>query len=134
MIEKSMNARSLKNVLIGVAVWSISLALLSLSASLIAAGIVINEKQLNFIGSAVTFFSSLTAGVSLRGKEVKIIYCIMLSSLITVIALSVGFLLDSSKIETGGILSVASFTFSGTLCGYILKVQKKKRDSIKLSS
>jgi len=132
--NKSMNIGVFKNLMRASAVWAVSFTVFSALAALIVSVISINEKSVSFISSAIVFISSAMVGTSLRRSNEKISYCIIFCFMIITFLLSAGFLVDSSRIETGGILSVSSFTLAGALSGYVLKTRNKKRSRIKLSS
>ena len=130
--EKSINVKAVKNVLRAVIIWFAVILLLTVMAALFTGKINVNEKSMAYISSALTFISSAVAGNILRRNTEKVTYCIIMSFLLIAVALSAGFLIDSSKIDSGGVLSVASFTLCGTLTGYIVTISKKKRSKIKL--
>ena len=134
MPEKRLNGSFLKNTLRGVGVWFAVLLILTVITSLFVGRTGINEKLLIYISSALTFISSAAAGNTLRRRKEKMLCCLILSLFLIILALTLGFLLDSSRLESGGILSVVSFTLCGTLCGYVFEIPKKKRSRIKLSS
>lgn len=129
---KALSGRSLKNVGRAVVVWSLSIVIFTLLASIIVSSIKINEKTLNGISSLITFMSSAAAGISLRKSRESKRYCFLLCLLIIIAALSVGLLLDGSRLEPGGVLSVSSFTICGTMSGYVIKTRGRKRSRIKI--
>ena len=134
MPEKRRNESFLKNMLRGAGIWFAVLLILTVIISLFIGRTGIKEKSLIYISSALTFISSAAAGNSLRRRKEKMLCCLILSLFLIILSLTGGFLLDSSRLESGGVLSVASFTLCGTLCGYVLEIPKKKRSRIKLSS
>lgn len=132
MSEKGLNSRSLKNVLKGGAVWFTVLLMLTVITSAFVGKTNINEKAFVYVCSALIFISSAAAGNTLNRRKEKIIYCLILSVFLIIVALSLGFLLDGSRLEIGGILNVVSFTLCGTLTGYVLQAPKKRRSRIKI--
>ena len=132
MPEKKSGFKHMKNVLRGAAVWLAALLLLTVLTALLTEKFRVTERTTVYLSSALTFLSSAAAGNMLRRNDEKITFCILLSFVLIVLALSVGFLWDSSRIDPGGILSVASFTLCGALTGYVLNMPKKKRSKIKI--
>lgn len=132
MSERNLNSTSMKSVLRGGVVCFASLLILSLLASVIVGRTDIREKSMVYVSSALTFVSSAIAGCTLRRRKEKMVFCLILSLFLIIIALSLGFLLDSTRLELGGILSVASFTICGVLSGYVLEAPRIKRSRVKI--
>ena len=132
MSEKGFKGMSCKNLLRGTAVWFAALLLLTAAFAVIVGRTDIREQTVVYISSAVTFISAAAAGAVLRGRKEKMVCCLILSIFLIILALSLGFLLDSSRLESGGVLSVVSFSLCGALCGYVPELPKKKRSKIKL--
>ena len=132
MSEKGFKSRSIKNILKGSAVWFIALLILTVIVSVFVRKIDINEKTIVYISSALTFLSTAAAGFTLRSSKENMLCCLFLSIFLIIIALSFGFLMDSSRLETGGILSVVSFTLCGTMSGFVIDKPRKKGARIKI--
>lgn len=132
MHKKGLDTVSLKITFRGIVVWFSLLILLTVLISAFAGKMNISEKHTAYISSALTFVSSAAAGYTVHRGKTKFLYSLILSIMLIVIALLLGFIISSGNLCSGGILSVVSFTLCGVFAGSIINPPKKKKGKIKL--
>ena len=113
-------------------------ALLFLSAAVIAKA-ELGNAFVGYASSFISFFAAVAAGAAAgRVCQAGILYSSLVSAAVIVtVLLTTGFLINGAELESAGIISVASFTFSGCLAGGIVfsgnKQKKQKRQHKKLT-
>ena len=118
-----------RTILSALAAWAISALILLCIASLILSKISLGEGAMGYVSSALSFLSAVFAGAALgRAKSGGIIYPALLTAAVLVTALlTIGFIVEGADLQSSGVLSVVSFTFSGCLLGAVLSGGKKTR-------
>lgn len=113
-----------RTILSALAAWAISALVLLCIASLVLSKISLGEGS-----SALSFLSAVFAGAALgRAKSGGIIYPALLTAAVLVTALlTIGFIVEGADLQSSGVLSVVSFTFSGCLLGAVLSGGKKSK-------
>lgn len=128
-MNKAIEFPDVRFVLNAVVTWCISVLLLVVIASLIATLSGISLNAVAYISSALSFISALVAGMRAmreRGKG-AIITGAVVGVTITILALTLGFIIDAAKIQADGILSVVTFTIAGAVTGSVFCPQKKRK-------
>ena len=128
-MNKAIEFPDVRFVLNAVVTWCISALLLVVIASLIATLSGISLNAVAYISSALSFISALVAGMRAmreRGKG-AIITGAVVGVTITILALTLGFIIDAAKIQADGILSVVTFTIAGAVTGSVFCPQKKRK-------
>ena len=111
--------------------WLISSTILLVIGAIILKESYANERVMAYVSSSISFLSAMTAGSVAKQKgRAGGFYIAMLTATFLVVALlTIGFLIDGSRIEPSSVMSVISFTFSGCLVGTIFnhKSENKKK-------
>lgn len=118
-----------RTILSALAAWAISALILLCIASLILSKISLGEGAMGYVSSALSFLSAVFAGAAQgRAKSGGIIYPALLTAAVLVTALlTIGFIVEGADLQSSGVLSVVSFTFSGCLLGAVLSGGKKSK-------
>lgn len=118
-----------KTILSALAAWALSALVLLCIASLILSKLSLGERAIGYVSSALSFFTAAFAGMELgREKAGAVIYPAMLTAAVLVTALlTIGFIVEGSDLQSSGVLSVVSFTFTGCLFGAVLAGGKKSK-------
>lgn len=128
-MNKAIEFPDVRFVLNAVVAWCVSALLLVVIASLIATLSGISLNAVAYISSALSFISAFVAGMRAmreRGKG-AIITGAVVGVTITILALTLGFIIDAAKIQADGILSVVTFTIAGAVTGSVFCPQKKRK-------
>lgn len=128
-MNKVIEFPDVRFVLNAVVAWCVSALLLVVIASLITTASGISLNAVAYISSALSFISAFVAGMRAmreRGKG-AIITGAVVGVTITILALTLGFIIDAAKIQADGILSVVTFTIAGAVTGSVLCPQKKRK-------
>lgn len=128
-MNKTIELPDVRFVLNAVVVWCVLALLLVAAASLVATVSDISLNTIAYISSALSFISALVAGMRAmreRGKG-AIITGAVVGVTITLLALTLGFIIDAAKIQADGILSVVTFTITGAIAGSVFCPQKKRK-------
>ena len=128
----------LRFLLKGLAAWAVAALLSLLIASAIVSKTSMGVGPMGYISSALSFLSAFFAGAfaaKARGRG-GLYAGALTAAVLCVLLLTVGFLIEGQAMEASGILSVATFSFSGSLAGSVFlggsKRTKKTRFSPKL--
>ena len=118
-----------KTILSALAAWALSALVLLCIASLVLSKLSLGERAIGYVSSALSFLTAAFAGMELgRGKAGAVIYPAMLTAAVLVTALlTIGFIVEGSDLQSSGVLSVVSFTFTGCLFGAVLAGGKKPK-------
>lgn len=131
--NKNIPVRSVAFILRALLAWIISAAVLLPIASLIVQKSNISAASLGYISSALSFSCAFFSGVSAsRGEGSGTVYKGLISAaVITVILLTIGFLVEGNELKASAVLSLVSFSFSGCLLGSVMfpgcKTGKRKK-------
>ena len=109
--------------------WLISAPALLFLGAVIINSVDAGNDTLAYVSAAVSFLSAFTAGL-FAGRSAKTgrLYAGLLSAaVITLLLLTVGFLVKGSELSPDGILSVVSFTFAGIAAGCAAAPKKMKK-------
>ena len=130
MIEKG----SLHMILRVLGAWLFSAAVLTILASFILWRAGLSDHAYGYISSAISFLSAVVAGgTAIKGREqTGALSALIAACALTILLLTVGFLVSKENLSSDGIMSLVSFTFAGILLGYVVfpkgkKITNKKR-------
>lgn len=128
-MNKGLTMPDVRGVLTGCAAWGLCALILSLSAALLMTLADIPEGAVGYICSSLSFASALFAGMrAMRGRERgALVLGLAVGTAVTIIALTLGFLISENALDADGVLSVVTFTLSGALAGAMLSPKGKKR-------
>ena len=106
--------------------WGLSAIVGLLVASLLVQRAGIGMGGVGYVSSAVSFITALFAGAAAihSRKQGGLYVGLLTAAAITTILLTIGFLIDGSELESSGVLSVVTFTFSGCLVGSVFLGRK----------
>lgn len=109
-------------LLSAIVVWVLSAFVLLPVAAIILNETAAGEQSIGYVSSAVSFLSAAAAGWAAAGKRKKgSLYTALLTAVVIITALlTVGFLIDGTKLEPSAVMSVISFTFAGCMVGAVL--------------
>lgn len=129
LMNKGLTMPDVRSVLTGCAAWGLCSLMLSLSAALLMTLVDIPAGAVGYICSSLSFASALFAGMrAMRGKERgALVLGLAVGTAVTIIALTLGFLISENALDADGVLSVVTFTLSGALAGALLSPKGKKR-------
>ena len=118
-----------RTVLCALAVWAVSALVLLCIACLILSKVSLGEAAMGYVSSALSFSSAAFAGAVLgRGRAGGVVYPAMLTAAVLVtVLLTVGFIIEGADLQSSGVLSVVSFTFTGCLFGAVAAGGKKSK-------
>lgn len=110
-------------------VWLLCALLLSLLCSLFIAQSSGSSRQLGYAGSAVSFISAAAAAGYLvrQGKGRSLLAGLLVGLGLCVLLLLAGCLIDARHLSPDAVLSIVSFTFSGSLVGSLLRARQPGR-------
>ncbi len=117
----------LRFLLRALAAWAISALFFLLIASLIVSKSSIGAGELGYVSSGISFAAAVCAG-HFAGRTLKgsgIYTGLLTAALLSVVLLTVGFLIEGPAIESSGVLSIVTFSFSGCLVGAVFFGGKK---------
>ena len=125
-ISEKWDMRFLLNA---IAAWALSAILVLLVASCIVSKAGVGMGAIGYISSTASFLTALFAGAAAaRSRGSGVIYAgLVTAAAVTTLLLTVGFLIEGSKLDGSGVLSVVTFTFSGSLAGSVFLGGKSKR-------
>lgn len=114
--------------------WAVAALVLLLAASLLVSKSGMGEGSVGYVSSAISFLSALAAGAAAaQGRHGGFAAGLMAAAALTLVLLTVGFIIEGPAIEASGILSVVTFSFSGALAGSVFLSgrgrTKKKRSA-----
>ena len=133
--EKIKSRGEFKYLLKAALIWALSALIMLLIAGAIYRYMDLSSDSMGYVSSAISFFAAFIAAlIALKNEKEGILYKgLICAGFITVLLLTLGYILDSRKLSPSGILSVVSFTFSGFLLGgLILSLQTNKKSHHKL--
>ena len=109
--------------------WAVSALILLLIASFIVSKTSMGRGAIGYVSSIVSFLAALSAGAfAAKEKKVGGFYTgLMTAAVISTLLLTVGFIIEGAEIESSGVLSVVTFTFSGCLVGSVFFGTQKNR-------
>ena len=112
----------------GFAAWFLSAAILLLLGALLASALSMGERELAWLSSAISFFAAAAAGHAVSGGRGRgrLGAALITALAITILLLTVGFLIKAGNLDPSAVLSVASFTITGALSGALLSGTGKK--------
>ena len=115
------------------AAWGLSAALLLLISSIILSELGCSEQSIGYASSLISFLSAFAAGIAAsRKRKNGLLYTSLLTATVLVTALlTLGFIINGSKIEPSAILSIISFTFAGCVAGVVACVPVKQKKHYK---
>lgn len=101
--------------------WFISALILLPLAAMTAQLVKCGEAGLAYISSALSFMTALAAGAkAMHTRKKKAVTTAAISAMTIIIAaLTLGFIIAGDKLQSDGILSLVTFTFSGALVGSV---------------
>lgn len=128
---KSNYGGELKFILRGFIVWALSAIILLLVAAIIISKSSVSSGSIGYISSAMSFAAAFLAGIlsSKGSKSGLIVKGLILSTALTIVLLTLGYLIGGDGMKSSGILSVVSFTFSGCLLGSVMSSFGKSNSS-----
>ncbi len=120
--SNSVRGLDLKFLFRGIVVWSISALVLLLILSAVVSKCSISSSSIGYISSALSFATAFLAGtLALKGNNNGLLVKgFILSAALTILLLTVGFIIKGDCMKPSGILSVVSFTLSGCLLGCVM--------------
>ncbi len=128
---KSNHGGELKFILRGFIVWALSAIILLLVAAIIISKSSVSSGSIGYVSSAMSFTAAFLAGIlsSKGSKSGLIVKGLILSAALTIVLLTLGYLIGGDGMKSSGILSVVSFTFSGCLLGSVMSSFGKSNSS-----
>lgn len=141
---KNMKEMDVRFLLTAFTAWLITSALLLVISSACVSLSGMGEEGLGYINSALSFLAALAAGAAaIRARKKGALYTGLVAGVtITIISLTLGYIISGRDIAPDGVLSVATFTLSGALLGSVLfsgragkapnRHQGKSRGAVKL--
>ena len=128
-MQKELDVRIGEKVLAPAAVWLITAIPLLLICAAVMTFTGGGERVLAYLSSAISFLTALAAALAaVRCSQNKwFISALMCSALVSLVLLSLGFVIGKQGISPDGILSVVMFTFSGGLIGGFFGAGNQKR-------
>lgn len=120
-------------ILTGCISWTVSALVLSLLTALIMSLTDIPESAVGYICSALSFVAAFIAGLfAMRNVEKgAMLLGLFVGMTVTVVALTLGFLLSDTAPEPDGVLSVVTFSLSGALAGSVMCPKRKRKHANK---
>ena len=109
--------------------WAGSALVLLLLASLIVSKANMGMGPIGYVSSSVSFLAAVFAG-AYAAKERKgggFYTGFMTAAIISMVLLTVGFIIEGQEIDASGVLSVVTFTFSGCLVGSVFLGGRKNK-------
>lgn len=127
--RKNIGAASLRLLLSALLVWLYWAAGLLLFSTLILSRVRTGSAMLGYISSAISFLCAAAAGAyaSKRRESKNLTQTAILSGVLTLLLLTIGFLVRGRNMNASGILSVVSFTLTGCLIGGLFFGRKSAR-------
>lgn len=125
-VADKWNLRFLLRALVA---WAVSALLLLLIASLIVSKSSIGAGELGYVSSGISFLAAVFAGI-FAGRAIKgsgLYTGLLTAALLSVVLLTVGFLIEGPALESSGVLSIVTFSFSGCLVGSVFFGSRKGR-------
>lgn len=111
----------LRFLLKAAAAWAVTAAVLLLAASLLVSKSGMGEGSVGYVSSGVSFLSAVSAGAfAAKGRHGGFVLGLAVGAALSVLLLTVGFIIKGPAIEASGVLSVVTFSFSGALAGCVL--------------
>ena len=128
MDKNSAEVIDIRFLLSGLLVWFVSALILMPAAALAAELAMCSERGLTYISSGLSFAAGLAAGAkAIRVRKKNAVFTALITGVcIIIIALTLGFIVASEKLQPDGILSVVSFSLAGCLVGAVF-FQKRKQ-------
>lgn len=119
---KNMKEVNVRFLITALTAWLIASVLLLILASACVSLSGMGEEGLGYVNSALSFLAALAAGAAaIRARKKRAVYTGLVSGVtITIIALTLGYIISGRDIAPDGVLSVATFTLSGALLGSVL--------------
>jgi len=108
--------------------WVLAALILSIISALIIGRSNTGSRMLAYFSSAISFLAAAAAGVAAsrsRGKG-RLISGLISATVLSVLLLTLGFLINSSLLSADGVLSVVMFTYAGALAGSVFCPEKSK--------
>ena len=118
-----------RDLLRALAVWAVSALLLACAAAVLVNAFGLRETQLGYVDSLISFLAALFAGAAAVRKKSgdRLLTVLVAATALVVFLLTLGFLINSDRLNPSSVLSVVSFSLSGCFAGGLLR---KKRPSM----
>ncbi len=128
MSEKRRISADLSFLPRALATWAVCAAALLLSGAVLYASDAAALSSLGYASSLISFLSAVGAGAAavLPQKEGRIVKGLVSAVCLSGLLLLTGFLIRG-KLDGSAVLSVLSFTFTGSVLGAMLPLNRKKR-------
>ncbi len=115
------------------AAWMLSALVLACIATMLANAFGLGEQGIAYLSSALSFVCAAVAGLAAarKRKAASLSAALICAAALVIALLSIGFLIEGSKLNPSSILSLVSFTIAGVLFGNLILYhpdrKKKKR-------
>lgn len=109
--------------------WLLSALALCLLSALILNLSEGGERALSYTSSAISFLSAAAAGMAAARKHGKgsLYPALLTGSALSLLLLSLGFLISEKGLDPSAVLSVVSFSLAGSLFGGLLPLRPRKK-------
>ena len=113
-------------------VWMMCALVLLLISSIILYEVGCTEKSLGYVSSTISFVSAAVSGAAAgrKRKNGALFTALLTASVLVVVLLTIGFLVNGSGISPSAVMSVISFSFTGCMVGVVFfstPIHRKKR-------
>ena len=110
-----------------VLVWLTTALLLLLIASALVCYAGLGEAALGYLSSLISFIAAAAAGSRFTRSVGKpaVLSSMLLATVLTILLLTVGYLIRGKNLDSSGILSVVTFTYAGCLLGAVLSAGRE---------
>lgn len=120
--SNSVRGLELKFILRGIVAWAVTALALLLISTIVISKCSISSASIGYISSALSFLSAFFAGLfALKGdRRGLLVKGLILAAALTILLLTIGFIIKGDSMKSAGILSVVTFTLSGCLLGCVM--------------
>lgn len=121
-MQKFIDLPNARYLVKAAAAWLLAAVVLSLAAALIITLVDIHEDAMGYISSALSFAAAFFAGIqAMRERSRGALVCgLVVGAALITLSLTLGFIVGEGRLEPDGVLSVVTFTLSGTVAGSLL--------------
>ena len=121
MFRENDRRGELTALLVSIPAWLVCALLLTSIASLINNRAGLSLRDLGISSSVISFISACSAGCAcIRARKAKrLVTGLICSSLLVILLLTCGYIISGSLPEQGAVISVTTFTLSGSLFGSV---------------
>lgn len=110
-------------------VWVLAAVVLLPAAAALVSRTEMGTEAIGYVSSAISFLTAVCAGAAAaRGRKGGVLYAgLLTAAAVTILLLTIGFLIEGAAMEASGVLSVVTFTFAGCLVGSVFFIGRSAR-------